>query len=269
MLTGKGSKVFHGDDKSWNCPTISRVRAQHNPIPLEPLPIPGYCQHVANENQTDPQSPNPGMRETFGLDQYEFTRGKWIVIGLSVALMAVGVILSATSKEETQLAKATSVSHNPGGNSGTSSGSDGMMTTFGDGGGISLPIPGLTNVFPEIPEPASAPTTEETDQSIGTRDLSKTMVKGGFGMFMGFAIGFAIRAFVKLATVIIGFYFLTLTMLAYMGWIEIHWHIIEGQTNGLITNLGAQFESFKTFLTGSIPSGGASAAGLAMGLRKK
>jgi uncharacterized membrane protein (Fun14 family) len=94
-------------------------------------------------------------------------------------------------------------------------------------------------------------------------------VKGGFGLFVGFAIGFAIRAFIKLATVIIGFYLLTLTMLAYAGWVEIHWDIMEGQFNGLISNLGAQFESFKAFLTGSIPSSGLTAAGLAGGLRQK
>ncbi len=209
------------------------------------------------------------MRETFGLDQYRFTRGKSAVLGISVAMMILGLILSATSKNEAHLAASTAVTPVPTGNSGGSPASDGMMTTFADGGGVSLPIPGLTNAFPDIPGPGSPPSDAAADPGVGTRDVSKTLVKGGFGMFMGFAIGFAIRAFVKLATVIIGFYFLTLTMLAYLGWIEIHWSVIESQTNGLITNLGAQFESFKTFLTGSIPSGGASAVGLAMGLRKK
>lgn len=209
------------------------------------------------------------MRETFGLDQYQFTRGKLALLGISIGMMIVGVILSATSKNEAHLAASATVTHVPSGNFGSSSDPGGMMTTFADGGGGSLPIPGLTNAFPDIPEPGSPPSDAAADPSVGTRDVSKTLVKGGFGMFMGFAIGFAIRAFVKLATVIIGFYFLTLTMLAYLGWIEIHWGVIESQTNGLITNLGVQFESFKTFLTGSIPSGGASAVGLAMGLRKK
>lgn len=211
------------------------------------------------------------MRETFGLDEYKFTRGKWIILIASIAMMAIGMLLAATSKEETpslDASTAVSRSSDPMPDTSSSPAPDGMMNTFADDGGFSLPIPGLTNGFPDIQEPASTPTKSIEDPNIGSRDLSTLFVKGGFGLFMGFAIGFAVRAFIKLATVIIGFYFITLIMLSYMGWIEIHWHIIEGQFDGLVSNLGAQFQSFKAFLTGSIPSGGAAATGLAMGLRK-
>jgi len=212
------------------------------------------------------------MRETFGLDEYRFTRGKWIVLITSIAMMVVGMILAATGDEGVaSLDASTAVNRDDSPPPATPDNRipDGMMTTFADDGGFSLPIPGLTNGFPDIQEPASTPTKSNEDPNIGSRDYSTLFVKGGFGLFMGFAIGFAIRAFIKLATVIIGFYFITLVMLSYLGWIEIHWGVIEAQFDGLVTNLGAQFESFKAFLTGSIPSGGAAATGLAMGLRKK
>lgn len=212
------------------------------------------------------------MRETFGLNEYKFTRGKWIILIASVAMMVIGMLLAATSKEQTASLDASTAVSRPNDivpDTPASPAADGMMNTFADDGGFSLPIPGLTNGFPDIPEPASTPPDTMTDPNLGSRDFSTLFVKGGFGLFMGFAIGFAVRAFIKLATVIIGFYFLTLIMMSYMGWIEIHWHIIEGQFDGLVSNLGAQFQSFKAFLTGGIPSGGAAATGLAMGLRKQ
>jgi uncharacterized membrane protein (Fun14 family) len=88
-------------------------------------------------------------------------------------------------------------------------------------------------------------------------------------LFIGFAIGFAVRAFLRLAIVIIGFYLLVLSMMAYVGWIEIHWNLMENQFTNLISSLAAQFESFKTFLTGAIPASGLTAAGFAIGLRRK
>ena len=88
-------------------------------------------------------------------------------------------------------------------------------------------------------------------------------------MFIGFAIGYAIRAFLRLATIIVGIYFLILTLMAWAGWVEIHWGVIEGQFDQMVANLETQFASFKAFLMGSIPSAGLGAAGLASGLRQK
>lgn len=98
---------------------------------------------------------------------------------------------------------------------------------------------------------------------------SPSMVRGGFSMFIGFAIGYAIRAFLRLAIIIVGAFFIVLTLMAWAGWVEIHWTVIEGQFNHMISNLETQFASFKAFLMGSIPSAGLGTAGLASGLRQK
>lgn len=205
------------------------------------------------------------MRETFGLNDYQFTLGKWIVVLLGAGLMVGGGAIGLFSDPEPVAQPVAEAANQV--KDDTANTADGLMTTFTDGGGFNLPIPGLTNALPggdTKSEPAPAPAGD-----IGSRDVSKIFVKGGFGLFMGFAIGFALRAFIRLAAVIVGFYFLTLTVLAYLGWIEIHWQVIETQVNGLLGNLGAQFESFKAFLTGAIPSSGAAATGLAVGLKKK
>ncbi|MFT4692522.1 MAG: putative membrane protein (Fun14 family) [Limisphaerales bacterium] len=212
----------------------------------------------------------PGIRETFGLDHYEFTRGKVMLVVAAVGMMLVGLGLGMVAPDSTETSVASTSTHPEPKTAAKGSGQneDLMRTTFGQGGGIDLPIPGFTNA-PSNGTGSSSTGPAPTSSEIGSADFSKMFVKGGFGLFVGFAIGFAIRAFIKLATVIIGFYLLTLTMLAYAGWVEIHWDIMEGQFNGLISNLGAQFESFKAFLTGSIPSSGLTAAGLAGGLRQK
>jgi uncharacterized membrane protein (Fun14 family) len=208
---------------------------------------------------------SPGIRETFGLDRYQFTRGKVLMVLAAVGMMIVGGGLGMIAPDQAATSVASATPQSQPKTVATDGALDNglMMTTFTDSGGVGNPFPGTTGG--DVKEPLAAPPSTE----IGSADFSKLFVKGGFGLFVGFAIGFAIRAFIKLATVIIGFYLLTLTILAYAGWIEIHWTIIEGQFNGLISNLGAQFDSFKAFLTGSIPSSGLTTAGLAGGLRQK
>jgi len=88
-------------------------------------------------------------------------------------------------------------------------------------------------------------------------------------LFIGFAIGYALRAFLRLGVVITGFYLLVLSMMAYVGWIEIHWNLMENQFTQFLSSLGSQFTSFRTFLTGAIPASGLTAVGFTVGLRRK
>ncbi len=112
-------------------------------------------------------------------------------------------------------------------------------------------------------------TSSPEDGGLNMKHLSPALIKGGFGMFVGFAIGFAIRAFVRLAVLIAGIYLLALTLMAYAGWVEIHWEVMEAQFNQLASNLGEQFASFRQFLTGSIPVTGMTGVGLFVGMKKK
>ena len=53
-----------------------------------------------------------------------------------------------------------------------------------------------------------------------------------------------------------------------MGWIEVHWTIIDTQFVGWTQGLGAQFESISSFITGSLPRAGMAGLGLVAGLKK-
>ena len=146
-------------------------------------------------------------------------------------------------------------------------GSSVARRSFAPNGGNSLAQP-FVDTFP-APSTPSSQAQRVTEERTFLEQWSPSLVRGGFSMFVGFAIGYAIRAFLRLATIIVGAYFLVLTLMAWAGWVEIHWSVIEGQFDQMVSNLETQFASFKAFLMGSIPSAGLGAAGLASGLRQK
>ena len=191
------------------------------------------------------------MKETFGLHRYQFTKGKWALLGAAAIMVGLGLTLSWKGS--------TGSSAAPGTLGMSAQKSTTSPSPFGNSFAESRPT------TPSTQPTATAPATE----GVGSPEFSAFLVKGGFGAFIGFAIGFAIRSFLRLAVVMIGFYLLTLTILSYLGWVEIHWDVIQNQFNHSITTLGQQFSSFKAFLTGAIPSSGMAAVGLSIGLRKR
>ncbi len=201
----------------------------------------------------------PSLRHSLGLDRHPLTRAKSLALGSALLMMVLGVVIALTTERPPpRLADPTA---------STSLAPDSPQPDtglLGHGFAPTRPVPPIG-----APDTGPVPTADATDGSIGLRDLSPFMVKGGFGLFIGFAIGFAMRAFLRLAIVITGFYLLVLTMMAYAGWIEIHWNLMENQFTRLLSSLGTQFESFKSFLTGAIPASGLTAAGFVVGLRRK
>lgn len=190
------------------------------------------------------QSKAPGIGETFGLNRYRFTPAKILLLLVAIAMMVIGGLGSST---------ATKTEPEP-------------RQSPEPASGRSLVQP-FVQSFPG-PSP-TAPPPRQTEERTLLEQWSPSLVRGGFSMFLGFAIGYAIRTFLRLASLIVGAYLLVLSMMAWAGWVEIHWEVMEGQFNHLVTNLEQQFASFKDFLMGSIPSAGLGITGLAAGLRQK
>ena len=184
---------------------------------------------------------NPSMKETFGLNSYRFTRGKWILLAVATLMVAAGVLLGKRST---------------GGTGGTLA------------GGKPNSLLGSSFAGSRLAADGTAMATTPADGA-DARAVSVFLVKGGFGAFIGFAIGFAIRSFVRLAVVMLGVYFLALMFMSHAGWVEIHWSLMQDQFNRSVATLGEQFTSFKAFLTGAIPSSSMGALGLAWGLRRR
>ena len=124
-------------------------------------------------------------------------------------------------------------------------------------------------------QPAGSPpaSTRVSAESPGSDDLvekwSPAMIRGGFGFFVGFAVGLVLRIFFRVSIVVIGLNLLLLFGLSYMGWLEVHWETIEAQFDQWMLSLEQQFTQFKTFISGSLPTVGLSGAGLFTGFRKR
>jgi uncharacterized membrane protein (Fun14 family) len=200
---------------------------------------------------SDSKPTGPSLSQSLGLDRHPLTPTKVFALGAAILMMIVGVVITVTA-DRAPASTTESASEDARPDTGLLGHgfAQSRESTTGDG-------------------PGSTPTPRTTDSSFDFRDLSPFMVKGGFGLFIGFAIGFAIRAFLRLAIVIVGFYLLMLTMMAYVGLIEVHWNLMDTQFTNLLSFLGRQFESIKTFLTGAIPASSLTALGFVVGLRRK
>ena len=100
-------------------------------------------------------------------------------------------------------------------------------------------------------------------------EWSPAMVRGGFGFFVGFAVGLVLRIFFRVSVVIIGLNLLMLFAFSYFGWLEVRWDTIEMQISEWMVAIEAEFSEFKTFIAGSLPTVGLSGAGLITGFRKR
>ncbi len=106
------------------------------------------------------------------------------------------------------------------------------------------------------------------DDAEWMREWSPAIFRLGFSFFVGFAIAYALRTFVKLSLVVVGLFALLLFGLEYGGFLEIHWGAIGDRYESLAGWASGQFESFKTFITGELPSAAAAVGGLALGFKR-
>ncbi len=95
------------------------------------------------------------------------------------------------------------------------------------------------------------------------------LAKGGLSFFIAFCIGYALRTFLKGTMLVIGVVSLALFGLHKAGIVtDIDWSKAQGYWDSLTANVGKQFESFKTFVTGSLPSAASGGVGLVAGFRR-
>ena len=100
-------------------------------------------------------------------------------------------------------------------------------------------------------------------------DASPAVAVGGLSFVGGFALGFALRQFVKIGLLVIGLGIAGLIALEQFGVVSIHWSGLSGAIDGAIGWARAQSESLRTFLLGQIPTAGAGGVGLVLGFRKR
>lgn len=115
----------------------------------------------------------------------------------------------------------------------------------------------------------------EGDQGPGAQSASQSgdawsagFFRLGFSFFAGFAIGYALRSFLKISLIVIGISLLLLFGLSYIELIEVHWDKIDGMFESLVERFKGESARFKSFITGSLPSAGLASLGLVAGLKK-
>lgn len=146
------------------------------------------------------------------------------------------------------------------------------------GGGDSEPpdsVPGdeAPSTTPPSDGESDGPSTDGTEPDAtltGSKDpVSNALLRGGFGFFVGFCMGFATRTLLRFSAIVIGGYFLVLIGLSGLGWVEIRWDTMGAQFNHFVSVWGPELQSIESFLAGKIPVAGATVAGLYAGLRRK
>jgi uncharacterized membrane protein (Fun14 family) len=151
---------------------------------------------------------------------------------------------------------------------GESGGEGAVATTDGvtgpgsgaKGFGGTANTPGGGSVTVEFDDP-------ETKEKAGT--FSPALLRGGVSFFVAFCLAFALRAFLRIGAIFVGIWALSLFVLSYAGWVEVRWDLIDTAFKNMTTNIGEQFQSFQTFVTGSLPSTGLAVAGLLAGFKWK
>ncbi len=187
---------------------------------------------------------------------------QWAAIAVSVVVMGLGIALPILADTR------QTVAVDPQGRvvADVVTDPDGAPRTRG---GIPLTsgfLPSGSDPAPGEPGGAPAGTPVELEQ----RDyVSPAVFRAGFSFFVGFAIAFALRQFVKVSVVALGLFFLALFGLQYAGLIEVKWGVLEERYEAAGGWLASEFDSFRSFMTGYLPSAALATAGFAAGFAKR
>ena len=185
-----------------------------------------------------------------------------LLVVVSVLVMAGGIALGFTQGSPEQ-SRATTMATGDGGTNANGTSLDGMNINALDGSsGFGLPGGVDNDTAGSGGDPLADANALERD------DWSPAVFRMGFSFFVGFAVAFALRSFIRFSLVTFGFFFLMLFGLQYAGFIDVNWTAIGDKYDSTRDFLGEQFASIKSFMTGMLPSGVAASAGLLTGFRR-
>lgn len=118
-------------------------------------------------------------------------------------------------------------------------------------------------------ESRSSTEAEAEAESEGLTPMSPAAFRLGAGYLGGFFLGWSLRKFIKMTLLVAGGLVVMLATFQGLGWFEVNWPAVEEHLQLSLAWIQGQAGSFKTFVTGYLPSAGAGTAGLFIGFRKK
>jgi uncharacterized membrane protein (Fun14 family) len=186
-------------------------------------------------------------------------RWQKLLVGVAVAFVLIGggLKLGAAGPEETEEAPSTVAVQRT--QSPPASG-EGLATRAVPGGQPTIVTVDGTPLE-TVQEPPAA--------SEAGSDWSPFFFKGGFGFFVGFCVGFALRAFFRVSAVALGFLFLLLLGLSYAGVLEVNWETLEQLYDRGVARMRDELQQVHSFVIGSIPSTAFSSLGLVAGFKRR
>lgn len=134
--------------------------------------------------------------------------------------------------------------------------------------------------------PATTPTGAGNLQGLGTNLIegpigsgsgaandvepaSKGFFRLGFSFIAGFSVGTFLRAVLKLAAIVLGFWLVVTFLLAYAGLVTVEWEQIDSLWQRFLGSIESEWGNFQAFMLGSLPAAGLAATGLAIGLKRR
>jgi uncharacterized membrane protein (Fun14 family) len=97
---------------------------------------------------------------------------------------------------------------------------------------------------------------------------SSVFFRYGFSFFVGFALGYATRTFLKVLLIAVGTFAVGLFLLSYGGFVTVEWNAIDGAFEQFTEGVKVQAGAFRTFIAGSLPNAGLAGLGMYSGFRK-
>ncbi|MEM7166094.1 MAG: FUN14 domain-containing protein [Planctomycetota bacterium] len=202
-----------------------------------------------NEANFDKAEAGDELPEQSGVD-YQFTFVKKVVLATAVLLIVCGGVVHGLADD----APAVDIA-----DSGVTGGSQPSAVSHGfapGGDGQDPTLPGLGPDGTEL-------------QGDSNQPWSPALFRGGFGLFLGFAVGIALRLFLRMLGIVIGAQLLVLFLFSYLGWVEVHWETIDQHVKGWFASWGEEFASFQRFVTGHLPSTGLAGVGAWVGWKRQ
>ena len=90
-----------------------------------------------------------------------------------------------------------------------------------------------------------------------------------FSFFVGLAVAPFLRALMRATLIGAGFLIMGLLVLQYAGFIDVKWDVVEARYETFGAWAADQFQSFKVFATGYLPSVGGAMAGAVLGFKRR
>ncbi len=194
-----------------------------------------------SDNESRDKSSQPAKKR--GLPMWAL-----VLVGVSIVLMVAGLALPFVARGNSAPAAtgAGGASNIPGVTGFTGGTGPGGMENVGDSGPSGEPRP-----------------------ATGAVAWGPSVFRMGFSFFVGFAIAFALRSFMKLALVALGFFFLALFGLQYAGLLEVKWGAMSERYDELTQNLETRAKGAWTSMSVLLPSAASASAGLLAGFWRR